>query len=221
MKYTYGFSSSKWVETDLLSGDISNDNTNDFELNNEDSEHSTQALHSAEPIPNQSNQHETLTYEYVPVVNDYATNDNIPVKPSSHIHRAPKRKSSTITNDEGGNNTQNSRSATWKSDFLFNRKYFTMVPGTSNVAKCMSCEKDIKGYGKCTSNFISHLKHVCIILLNDCMSEFYLLQTNLLFHSIDLFYHFSALQNYIKNMYLKRQRFHTKEMRMYGINEPE
>lgn len=52
-------------------------------------------------------------------------------------------------------------------NLLFNGKYFTLKSKTpiNAVAKCMCCGNNVKGYGSCSSNFITHFRTVSVEMI--------------------------------------------------------
>lgn len=65
------------------------------------------------------------------------------------------------------NEFERNRPTSRAKNVLFNGKYFTLKSKTpTNMeAKCMCCGSNVKGYGSCSSNFLTHFRKVSVQMI--------------------------------------------------------
>lgn len=110
---------------------------------------------------------EIITFEDVPVVHEGDPDFNQCA--TNTMYKSQSNNKRKIADDIGDNDNGNkkSRAIRWRSEAIFNNIYFTLISKTEKgiEAKCMGCGKLLKGYATCTSNFITHLKNVNVIIV--------------------------------------------------------
>lgn len=193
IRYTYGFDKvrSNWTETNTE--DVANDsyqnseslvmgykvnvyhpNTTKSNEKNESVSIQNYTLIGEQIDHMRPNDHlaienlDIMTIEDVIVVHEGDSDSNqcsktITANDQPRIRSTNKREISDHVSDND-NGSKKMRSVRWRSESLFNNKYFTLLSKTKKriEAKCMGCGKPLKGYGLCTSNVITHLKVVSV-----------------------------------------------------------